>query len=181
MKATHQTKPVSNPNSKSKGVPGAALLSANVFPVLMGMDFGHQQAVVATESACAMFRGFEAMCKVQEDAAHLASLRHAQAAEKLRGDCQLEEFMILQSELLRFDLDAAAQYWQQLAIAALEMQSEMMGCASHLMDSETLLAGSSALAAMGSKMAGLDAFQLAVEPLAKTLRIDWRPDLAETS
>jgi hypothetical protein len=39
------------------------------------------------------------------------------------------------------------QYWQQVAGAALEMQTEMMGCATHLLDSETLLESAAALEA----------------------------------
>jgi hypothetical protein len=130
-------------------------------------DLGRQQAVVAAESACALFRGFEAMRKIQEEAAHEASQRHADAAQKLRGSCQPADLMAVQSELLRFDFDAAGRYWQQLAAAALEMQTEIMGCASHLIDSETMLEGSSALDAMQFRIPGLDTFLAASQAMAK--------------
>ncbi len=35
----------------------------------LSTDFGHQQSIVASESAQAMFRGFEAMRKIQEEVA----------------------------------------------------------------------------------------------------------------
>ncbi len=120
-------------------------------------DFGRQQAIVATESAQAMFRGFEAMRKIQEEVAHEASQKHAAAAQRLHGDCSPTEMMAVQSDLLRFDFDAAVRYWQELAAAALEMQTEIMGCTTHLLNSDSVLEGSSALAAP-FRFPGLQAF-----------------------
>jgi hypothetical protein len=140
------------------------------------MDCARQQAVVVAESACAMFRGFEAMRKIQEEAAHQASLRHSEAAQKLRGSCQPADLMAVQSELLRFDIDAAGRYWQQLAAAAFEMQTEIVGCASHLIDSEAMLEGSSAaLDAMQLKIPGLDAFLAASQATAKARGNGYQP------
>jgi len=121
-------------------------------------DFGRHQAIVATESACAMFRGFEAMRKIQEEVAHKALQRHAAAAQRLRGDCGPTEMMAVQADLLRFDLDAAARYWQELAAAALEMQTEIIGCTTHLLNSDAVLEGSAALDAMPFRLPGLEAF-----------------------
>jgi hypothetical protein len=120
-------------------------------------DFGRQQAIVANESAHAMFRGFEAMRKIQEEVAHEASQKHAAAAQRLRGDCSPAEMMAVQSDLLRFDFDASVRYWQELATAALEMQTEIMGCTTHLLNSDSVLEGSAALAAP-FRLPGMEAF-----------------------
>ena len=120
-------------------------------------DFGRQQSVVASESAQAMFRGFEAMRKIQEEAARETSQKHAAAAQRLRNDCSPAEMMAVQSDLLRFDFDAAVRYWQELVAAALEMQTEIMGCTTHLLNSDSVLQGSAALAAP-FRLPGLEAF-----------------------
>lgn len=115
-------------------------------------DLGRQQLAVATETACAMFRGNEAMRKIQQQAAHHASVRHQTAAQKLRGACEPADLLAIESELLRFDLQDAAHYWQQLTAAALQAQIEMMTSASHIFDSE----------AGGSVKTALEAFQAAI-------------------
>jgi hypothetical protein len=94
-----------------------------------------------------MFRGLEAMRKIQEGVVHEASQKHVAAAQRLRGGCSATEMLAVQSDLLRFDLDAAARYWQGLAAAALEMQNEIMGCTTRLLNSDSVLEGSAALAA----------------------------------
>ena len=121
------------------------------------MDFGHQQSIVANESARAMFRGFEAMRKIQEEVAQEASQKHVAAAQKLRGGCSPTEIMAMQSDLMQFDFDAALRYWRELATTVLEMQTEIMGCTSHLLNSDTVLEGSAALAAP-FRFPGLQAF-----------------------
>jgi hypothetical protein len=102
-------------------------------------DLGRQQMSVANDASCAMFRGFEAIRKIQEEAAHHASVRHEAAAQKLHGSCQPTELIAIQAGLLREDIESATQYWQQLAATAMEMQTQMMGCTSHLLDSDTAL------------------------------------------
>ena len=171
MKATQQADQAAR--TKSTGSSRTRLTAAPVFNTVM--DFGRQQAIVATESACALFRGFEAMRKIQGEAAHQAAQRHAEAAQKLRGSCQPADLMAVQSELLRFDFDAAGRYWQQLVAAALEMQTEIMGCASHLIDSEAVLEGSSALDAMQFKIPGLDTVLAAGEAMAKARGNGYQP------
>ena len=94
----------------------------------MFADLGRKQLAMATESASAMFRGSEAMRKIQQAAAHQASARHQAAEQKLHGDCTPADLMAIQSALLRDDMQEAAQYWQQLTAAALQTQFEMMGC-----------------------------------------------------
>jgi len=106
--------------------------TADFAPWNLLADLGRQQLALATDSACAMFRGSEAMRKAQQQAAHHASARHEAAAKKLHGPCEPADLLAIQSDLLSFDLQEATQYWQQMAAAALKVQLEMMGCASHM-------------------------------------------------
>lgn len=99
-------------------------------------DLGRQQLAVATDAACALLRGSEAMRAIQHQAAHEASLRHQAAAQKLHGSCEPADLLAIQSDLLSFDLQGATQYWQQITAAALQSQVEMMASATHLLDSE---------------------------------------------
>ena len=110
-------------------------------------DLSRQQLSVAADASCAMIRGFESMRRIQQQAAHEASARHKAVAQRLHGSCQPTDLMAIQTGLLREDLESASQYWQQLAATVLEMQTEMMGCTSHLLDSETALETASALEA----------------------------------
>ncbi len=107
-------------------------------------DQGRQQMAVATESACAMFRGFEAMRKVQERAAHQALQSHSAAAAKLKGPCAPADLMSIQSNLLRANMQGATQYWQELAATAMEMQAQLMDCGSHLINSDAMLEAAAA-------------------------------------
>jgi len=100
-------------------------------------DLGRQQLALATESACAMFRGSEAMRKIQQQAAQQASEHHQAVAQKLRGPCEPTDLLAIQSDLLRFNLQGAALYWQQLGVATLKTQVEMMSCASQMRATES--------------------------------------------
>lgn len=97
-------------------------------------DLGRQQLALAVEGACALFRGSEAMRKIQHQAAHQACVRHEAAVQKLRGTCEPADLLAIQSDLLRFNLQGAAEYWQALTANALKTQSEIMGCANRLFD-----------------------------------------------
>lgn len=110
--------------------PEAAWTAASELP--------RQQLSLATESACAVFRGFEAMRKVQEQAAHQALQHYSRAAEKLKHAGEPAQLMEIQAELMRFDLEGATQYWQQLGAAAVDMQRELMECCTHMVDNGTL-------------------------------------------
>ncbi|MDI1239773.1 MAG: phasin family protein [Polaromonas sp.] len=99
-------------------------------------DLGRQQLAVATDAACALLRGSEAMRAIQHQAAHEASLRHQAAAQKLHDHCEPADLLAIQSDLLRFDLLGATQYWQQITATALQSQVEMMANATHLLDNE---------------------------------------------
>jgi len=99
-------------------------------------DMSRQQLAAATESASAIYRGSENLRRIQQETAHEASVRHGEAAEKLFGHCQPSELLAIQSELLRDDLQSAGQYWQQLAVAAMQTQKEMMTGMSRMLNAE---------------------------------------------
>jgi len=99
-------------------------------------DLGRQQLALTAESACALFRGSEAMRTIQQQATHQACVHHEAAVQKLRGTCEAADLLAIQADLLRFNLQGAAEYWQALMANALKTQSEMMGCANRLFDTK---------------------------------------------
>lgn len=118
----------------------------------------HQQLVAATEGACAVFRGFEAMRKVQEQAAHHALTQHQQALERLRQAQDPTQWMAIESDLMRFDVEGATRYWQQLGEAALQMQGELMDCFAHLVGPDGQGAKPSPLTMMPALATGFGQF-----------------------
>ena len=124
------TKRNHSPAASAVPTPEAAWSAASELP--------RQQMSLATESACAVFRGFEAMRKIQERAAHDALRHHAQAAERLRQTSEPAQLIEIQADLMRFDAEGATQYWQLLGAAALDMQRELMGCYTQLIDNGAL-------------------------------------------
>lgn len=118
-----------------------------ITPLGILADLGRQQMCVAAEASSAMLRGFETMRRIQQEAAHDASVRHEAIVGKLHDARAPVDLLAMQAELLQGDWQSAGRYWQDLAGTALEMQVEMMGCASHLLDSETALESVSAVEA----------------------------------
>jgi len=138
-----------SPTASSRGAQAADFAPWNLLA-----NFGRLQFALAADSASALFRGAEAIRKVQQQAAHQASAHHEAAAQKLRDPREPAELLAIESELLRFDMQEAAHYWQQISMAAWKTQLEMMGCASHLL---TAGAGDSfkpAIEAWQSSLAG---------------------------
>lgn len=138
-------------------VPDMAPDNAAQAPWNLLTEFGRQQLAVAAQSASAMYRAREVIRAVQQQAAHEASVRHAQTARRLCAPCAPGDFLALQSELIRGNIQGASQYWQQLSDLALQTQLEMMASMSHVLDGE---------AGVGVKSV-LQAFQAATPPLVK--------------
>lgn len=111
--------------SSKKSAAARPVAEPGPLPALAG-DLPRHQLALGTRSACALFRGFEAIRSVQQRAAHHALARHQAAAERLRQPCNPADLLMVQTELLRFDMDEAARYWQQLGQAALEMQQMLL-------------------------------------------------------
>ncbi|WP_341910884.1 phasin family protein [Polaromonas sp. YR568] len=110
--------------------------STDTAPASVLADLGRQQLAVAADAACALLRGSEAMRAIQHQAAHEAAVRHQAAAQKLRESHEPAELVAIQSDLLRYDLQGATEYWQQITAAALQSQVEMMASATHLLNSD---------------------------------------------
>lgn len=133
-------------------------------------DLSRQQLALASESASALYRGSEALRKVQQETAHEASLHHAQAAQKLFSPCQPSDMLAIQTELMRTNMESAAHYWQQFMQVAMQTQREMlMSMTAHIIDSDS---GS------GVKSA-LEAFQAAVPPMATSFFVPSHSDFSE--
>jgi hypothetical protein len=106
---------------------------------------GSEPWAAAADCATAMFQGFEAMRKVQEHTAHEAARHHASAADRLKNGCGAAEIAAIQGDLLRFDFETAAQYWQQLVTTGVETQMRMLGAWGGAINSDTMLESLSAL------------------------------------
>ena len=98
-----------------------------------------QQFAVAAEGGAVLLRGFEAMRNIQLEATRHATDRHAAAAGRLCAACPTSERLAVQTELLRGDVEDATRCWQQLMDEALEIQSELLACATHLVNTEDAL------------------------------------------
>jgi hypothetical protein len=132
-------------------------------------ELSRQQLAIASEGASALYRGSEALRKVQQEAAHEASLHHAQAARKLFTPCQPSDLLSVQTELMRTNVESATHYWQQLMVVALQMHREMILSLNHMLDSES----------GGGMKSALEAFQAAVPPMATSFFIPSHSELNE--
>jgi hypothetical protein len=89
-------------------------------------DLPRRQLALMTYSATALFRGSEDMRRIQEQAAHRATERHEEVSERLRDPCDFNDLLAIQADLVRFDMQEALRYWQQLANAALKLQADLV-------------------------------------------------------
>jgi hypothetical protein len=101
-------------------------MTAPMTPMDYLADLPRKQLALMTQSASALFRGSEAMRKIQQQAAHRAAAHQDEVTERLRAPCDFSELLAIQGELLRFNLQEAAQYWQQLTDAALKVQADVV-------------------------------------------------------
>ena len=131
-------------NTRKAAVAETAAPATTRMPWDWAGDLNRQQMAAASEGAGALFRGFEAMRRIQEQAAHAAAERHATAAGKLGQSATPVDLAVLQAEVLREDLASVARYWQDLADATLEMNAEIFNCATQMVDSDDLMAATSA-------------------------------------
>ena len=111
-------------------------------------DFQREQLAMMMEASSAMLRGFEAMRTIQQQTARQSSARHQAAARQLREASAPVDLMTIPFGLLQDDLQSAARYWEEIAGAALEAQTEVMGCATHLFNADTVLESASAVEAL---------------------------------
>ena len=119
---TSKTRSNTSSTSNTSLETGNAMLA----PMNYLVDLPRKQLALMTQSASALFRGSEAMRKIQQQAAHRAAAHQDEVRERLRAPCDLSELMTIQGELVRFNLQEAAQYWQQLTDAALKVQADVV-------------------------------------------------------
>jgi hypothetical protein len=106
-------------------------------PMSLASDFARQQISLIAETSCALLGSTDAVSRIQQQAVHEASTRHEAAAEMLRADIEPTDVLTIQTELLREDMQQAAQYWTQLASIAMKSQMDMMSRMAGLLGSGT--------------------------------------------
>ena len=99
-------------------------------------ELGRHQLALAVDGTTALCRGSEALRKIQQDAAHEASVFHEETAQRLFASCQPADLMAIQSELLRFMMQSAGKYWQQIAASAMQTQVDMIKSVTHVLERE---------------------------------------------
>lgn len=92
-------------------------------------DLPRQQMAAAAQACCAVFRGFEAIRRMQQMAAQQALAHHQALAERLKEPVHPMDLVAIQAEMVRFDVQGATVYWQQLAGAMAAMQRELLASA----------------------------------------------------
>lgn len=112
----------------------ATMASAEVGAGNPAFELPRQQLTLATEGACAMFQGFEAMRRIQEKAAHEALEHYSNAAKRLKDSSDPAQLLEIQADLMRFDLDGATRYWRQIGAVVVEMQQDMVGRLGHVVE-----------------------------------------------
>jgi len=142
--------PTKSPRQASAASDGATQMLA---PLNMLSELTRQQLSMMTQAASAVLGSSEVLGKIQQQAAHQASLRHQAAAEMLRGEVEPLEVLTLQSDLLRQDMQETAQYWAQLASATMKSQLDMMGRMTDMMNTGSQGGLSTALDAWRSAVA----------------------------
>ena len=103
------------------------------------LDLPRQQMTLAAEGACSMFHGFEAIRHIQEKAAHDALTHYSSAAQRLKEASDPAQLLQIQAELMRFDVEGATRYWQQIGAVAVDMQNELISRFGHLVEEGGLL------------------------------------------
>lgn len=96
-------------------------------PVDVATELSRRQLPVLVQGSCALFRAFEHIRGIQARTAQQALAAHEDAADRLARPQTMAELLAVQGSLLRFDLQGAADYWQQLAATVLQMQRELLG------------------------------------------------------
>jgi phasin family protein len=82
------------------------------------------QALIALSDV--VFKGAEEIRRCQMQAAHDARLQHEKAQTQVSKAVTPAELLNLQAELLRFDMESAGKYWQQLAAICAATQADAM-------------------------------------------------------
>jgi hypothetical protein len=123
--------------SKSPRSSSSSATNGLLAPLSLASDLARQQLSLIAETSCAVLGSTDALSQIQQKAVHEASTRHEAAAEMLRADIEPTDLLTIQTELLREDMQQAAQYWAQLASITMKSQMDMMGRMAGLIGSST--------------------------------------------
>ncbi len=113
------------------------------------MEQTRQNLANYAQGTSAILRGAESFHRVQQQTFQRVALAHQQATERLRDATSPAEVMGVQSQLMLSGLQDLTQYMQELLMAAVKVQSEMMSTSGDSADS----AASSASATSSSASA----------------------------
>jgi hypothetical protein len=130
--ARARVKPVA-PSTQERPAPSPATLG----PVF---DFGRQWVSVGTEAAGILSRGMQEFNRLQMDAMRDVLGHQAPAAERLQRQPDPIQLLETQVDGMRFAWERSLRCWMDVAGAAAEMQSEMMACGEHLVNTEDVFA-----------------------------------------
>lgn len=89
-------------------------------------DLTRQQLANTAQTASALLRALEGFQQTQQNMLQRAALLQQQTAERLRNATSPTELMAVQSSLLLSGLTEMAQYTQELMLASLRAQNELM-------------------------------------------------------
>jgi phasin family protein len=90
------------------------------------LAFSQDQMQALIALADVVFKGIEEIRRCQMQAAHDAREHHGKKQAEVAHASTPTEVFNVQSELLRFDLEAAGKYWQQLAAICAATQADAM-------------------------------------------------------
>jgi len=121
-------------SKNSRAVASDEPANAVLAPLNILADLPRKQMALMTRSATAVLRGSEALRNIQQQAAHRALTHNEEAAERLRGRVDFNELLAIQAEMLRFNMQETAQFWQQLTTAALKVQADMVSSAGEALE-----------------------------------------------
>lgn len=89
-----------------------------------GFSLAQQQLQTLMSLTDLMFKGAEEVRRFQMQAAHDARERHERAHAEVASAGNPNELLSVQSELVRYDVEAGSRYWQQLASIMAATQAE---------------------------------------------------------
>jgi len=90
------------------------------------LNFSQDQLQAVIGLTDVMFKGAEEMRRFQMQAAQQAREQHEKVQARVAQAQTPAELFDAQSELLRFDMEAAGRYWQQLAAICAATQADAM-------------------------------------------------------
>lgn len=105
----------------------------------------HPEMEVGAQATDIMFRGFEAIRKLQERTAQESLKRHSAVSRRLKAPIEPANLLLAHAQLLGEDVNAAARCWQEIGSVALEMQAQLAACCTQAVDSGKVMQAAASL------------------------------------